>query len=448
MEKKFFTLIFLFTLSGSILWAQSLQDCNNSTAITTLDINNVAATLGHSGTIWRESYIAPSNVPSSLGQSSLFAGGLWLGGVDPGGNLKLAANTYGYASGNSDYFPGPLDDTTGQVTFETCLNFDRFWEITQAEIDAYLLDFSEDGVINDLHPAVFSWPGRGNPLSFSSNGFELPLQDLAPFTDTDGDGIYNPNNGDYPSIFGDKAIWWIFNDAGNIHSESQADPIHAEIQVMAYAFDSEIEAINNTTFYDFKVTSKALETIDSFFAGIWLDPDLGCYTDDFVGSIPDENLAFIYNADEVDGEVGCSCPQGVNTYCEEIPVFGIKLLRGPQNAQGEELGLSSFIIYDNAAIPDVPPGISDPNNAQEYYNYLTGSWRDGSPITEGGDGYQEAGPATKFIFPGNPADTSEWSMCSAGLADGDRRMLTSIGPISFNPENLFLFVMLYYGYQQ
>ena len=59
---------------------------------------------------------------------------------------------------------------------------------------------------------------------------------LAPFYDYNDDGVYNPNDGDYPkydldsefdcsdptnraarAIFGDINYWWVFNDKGNIH---------------------------------------------------------------------------------------------------------------------------------------------------------------------------------------------------------------------------------------
>ena len=67
---------------------------------------------------------------------------------------------------------------------------------------------------------------------------------LAPYYDRDGDGNYNPDNGDNPwyddilgrddikcgfdrriSLYGDETHWWVFNDKGNIHTETNGDPI-------------------------------------------------------------------------------------------------------------------------------------------------------------------------------------------------------------------------------
>ena len=53
-------------------------------------------------------YIVP-NVEPGKGipeVSSIFAGAVWLGGFDDGGNLKMAAQTY--RSAGNDFWPGPL----------------------------------------------------------------------------------------------------------------------------------------------------------------------------------------------------------------------------------------------------------------------------------------------------------------------------------------------------
>ena len=427
MKKIFTTLLVLacFCLSTS-----PVQDCNTSLATAQLDVNNALANLGHSNAIWEGDYQIPS---SPIPVSSLFTGSLWLGGVDPAGNLKVAANTYGYTVANSDFFPGPLNSSDGTVSFETCTNFDRHWTITHLELLDFLADIV-DGSIDNEHPAIYSWPGKNNPHSEEFNGFELPDEALAPFVDSNADGIYNPDDEDFPLFKGDKAIWWVFNDAGNIHSSTQGDPIEAEVQIMAYAFNRpDDEAIHNTTFYDFKVINKDIEQIDSLSAALFLDTDLGCYTDDYVGCIPEENLVFAYNADAVDGNnLNCTCPAGINTYCQEIPLFGAKLIKGPnKEVGGEEVGITSFLGYYNTSVNN-PPTPGDPGNAQQYYSMMTGSWPDGTPITEGETGYGGDIP-TPIMFPDNPSDTSGWSMCQESLEEGDMRMVVSSGGILLNP---------------
>ena len=71
------------------------ENCNNAVAQIDQAINNVRARLTTGGDVWWDSndgrYIVPK-VPAGLPEvSSIFAGAVWLGGVDPAGNLKIAA---------------------------------------------------------------------------------------------------------------------------------------------------------------------------------------------------------------------------------------------------------------------------------------------------------------------------------------------------------------------
>ena len=75
------------------------------------------------------------------------------------------------------------------------------------------------------------------------------------------------------------------------------------------------------------------------------------------------------------------------------------------------------------------PGMTDPSTATEFYNYLTGRWRDGTPFTFGGSGYEPGSRRnTNFAFPDAPNNPAGWSMCSANLPCGDRRTIQASGP--------------------
>ena len=109
-------------------------------------------------------------------------------------------------------------------------------------------------------------------------------------------GIYEPHLGEYPIIdirgceeleiapqYGDQMIFWIYNDAGGIHSESGSDNnIQMEVQVQAFAYETNDE-INNMTFYRYKLINRALDQIDSCYFAMFVDPDLGCHLDDYIG---------------------------------------------------------------------------------------------------------------------------------------------------------------------
>lgn len=429
------------------------ENCDNALAQTDMDINNVRARLTTGGDVWWDSndgvYVVPKNAPGQPPISSIFAGAVWLGGVDPAGNLKVAAQTYGRSSGNFDYWPGPLDPETGTTDQEECAKWDKFFTVSGENIETHLRNWElakAEGTSydpDDIPIDVKGWPARGNEFFFDIHQFELPntSQGLAGFWDQDGDGLYNPELGDFPVIeirgcldkpqFPDEMTFWIYNDAGNIHAESQGDPIQMEVQVQAFAYATNDE-INDMTFQRYKLINRAVESIDSTYFAMWVDPDLGCFTDDYIGCDTSRSLAYVYNEDALDGQTGCACPGGVNTYCDEIPILGVDYFRGPLDELGNEIGMSSFTYYNNAGVGSPQQGTTDPENALEYYYYLSGRWKDGSPFTFGDDAYRDGVPV-EYAFTEAPDDPTGWSMCTAGLPFGDRRTIQASGPFRLDP---------------
>lgn len=452
--KRLITLLLLF--SFFIKNETIAQDCEPATAQAELTANKVRARLLNGGDMWWDTddgqYLVPYNGPNRGTPSSLFAGGIWMGGLDSGGNLKLAAKTYGSSQGQTDYYPGPLDQITGSTIPNACLDWDRFFKVYKTEIEEHfdLLEKKSIGEINytaDMMPeGLKHWPAKGNPHFEARYGFQLPdtPQGLADFWDENGDGIYNPLEGDYPAFFQrdcnepvipDEMIFWIFNDAGGTHSESGGNAMKMEFQVTAFAFDRD-DAFDYATFYKYKLVNRAVEDLVDAYFGLWVDPDLGCYTDDYIGCDTTRNMWYLYNQDALDGINGCSCPQGVNTYCEEVPMVGMDILRGPTDQSGNELGMSSFAYYNGMNINNPP--VQDPVQDNEFYNFLLGKWRDGSRIQFGGTGFNTGGEETNFAFPSSPDcnDPSCWSTCSAQLGVYDRRIIQSVGPMQFKPGSV------------
>ncbi|MEO1625179.1 MAG: hypothetical protein AAFV25_08465 [Bacteroidota bacterium] len=431
------------------------MDCAQATAQIDQAINNVRARLLSGGDVWWDGsdgrYVVPKVDPASgLPEvSSLFAGAVWLGGLDDANNLKVAAQTYGSASGTTDFWPGPLTPDEGTVDATTCVNWDRFFTVLGSNIDIHLANFETfraQGVEYDpdlIPEDVKTWPGRGNKFFADVYDFELPntSQGLGAFFDRDGDDFYEPEDGDYPIIeiagcetpqFPDQMIFWIYNDAGGIHTESNGQEIRMEVQVQAFSYATNDE-VNNMTFQRYKLINRAVSSIDSTFFAMWVDPDLGCFTDDYVGCDTSRSLAYVYNEDALDGAAGCDC-EGVPTYCANIPILGVDYFRGPRNEFFEELGMSSFTYYNNRTVGNNPPGTTDPENAVEFYRYLSGSWRDGTPFTFGGSGYDVTGTnAISFAFTEPPNQVGGWSMCEENLPFGDRRTIQATGPFRLDP---------------
>ncbi len=479
----------------------SRNDCSPATEAVDMQVNNVRARLRIGGDLWWDGqqegrYVIPKPAPGFPEVSSIFSGGVWLGGQDPAGNLKVAITQY--PSGNvTDFWAGPLDEM-GETSSDICNQWNRFFKTEGRNVRNHIANWEKaegNPDCDEIPDDVKYWPGRGNPFWAEKFTFDLPDQNLGAYWDQDGDGIYDPCQGDFPIInirgceprtrleakelVPDEMIFWIYNDAGNEHQETGADKIQMEIQVQAFAYATNDE-VNDMTFLRYRLINKAIEDIQDCYFAMWLDPDLGCSQDDYIGCDVGRSMAYIYNEDAIDGNIGDACSGGVNTYGSNIPLLGVDYFRGPRGPKvfkrdedgnivlgpdgfpilldplpgsGNvdtlvELGMTSF-GYTNSGSNNEPPGTLDPQNGGEAYNILRGFWRDGRAITYGGTNPQNSGyneltniDTVKYAFPGLPNSDSEWSMCTAELPIGDRRTIQATGPLLLQvgglPEELIV----------
>lgn len=405
----------------------SFSQCPAPTALSTQDGNNISAYISNGGDLFWDGdnglFIAPAEEEPP--KSSIFAAALWMGGIAEDGQLKLAAQTYGRANGAYDYITGPLAED-GTINEDDCNDFDKIWKVTKAEIEAHKADFADNGVLDDPIQSIFAWPGRGSLDFFNGNGFPLPnyQNEYAPFHDTNGNNIYEPGLGDYPhspkTISGltpASITWSIFND-NTTHTQTGGIPIQAEIHLTSWSFDCPLNRqLDNTIFTSHRIINKSAETLDSFHVSLWVDFDLGCYLDDYMGSSPEHNAFFTYNSDDLDGESSAEDCQGVETYGYNIPTQSIQFLNK---------SLDYFTFYNNGGILPPPCANIDPGSAQQYFSYMNGRWLCGDQITYGGDGYDpNSTDYTNYVFPDNPNDPDGWSMKQEGFANGDRRIVAT-----------------------
>lgn len=461
--------------------------CTRPTAQIEMQVNNVRSRLLTGGDLWSEAqYVVPLPAPGQLPVSALYAGGVWIGGVDEATNIRLSAVTY--RSQGFDFFSGPLD-LNGATEFEQCKDWDRFFVVNGENVKRHfnnVLRFIETGVeieCDSIADDVLYWPGQGNPYWRERFDFSLPDQSLGAYWDQDGDNTYDPCKGDFPIIdirgcepftileagelIPDEMTFWIYNDAGAPHTLSGPNQIQMEVQVQAFAYATNDE-INDMTFYRYKLINKAKgDLLDCYFS-MWVDPDLGCYQDDYIGCDTTRSLGYVYNQDAVDGSNGTNC-EGTPTYGTTIPIVGIDYFRGPlgpkvyrrDSITGElildsegnkilleprpftgeldtlvELGMTSFTYHENCGIGSPPPGTCDPQRGREdgFYNLIRGFWQDGTPYTFGASGYNPgSGDTVRYAFPDDPNLLSGWSMCTANLPFGDRRTLQATGPLLLQP---------------
>jgi hypothetical protein len=497
-----------------------------------MEFNDVSALIEQGGSMFqdRQNGTPAYEVPKGSDLYAIYAGALWMGGVDVNGQLKLAALRY--RQGN-DFWPGPLTVNPGSGNYnpldpvgddarrdfgeanidpDQCQAYDRFYTIRKSEVISFSIWYEcNAGIVtegcddiqspsNDVLKRIYEWPAHGD-VSRGQDYF------LAPYYDRDGDGNYNPDAGDHPwyddilgrddiecgvdrrvSLYGDETHWWVFNDKGNIHTETTGDPIGMEVRAQAFSFATNDE-VNFMTFYNYELINRGTQTLYNTYFSQYLDCDIGNYSDDYVGCDVSRGLGYTYNGDLVDQSEG-----GTNGYGENPPAIGCDFFEGPyQDADGID---NPGPVIDSLTGEIVPPGIldalnnngivyngigvgysdslidnerfgmrrftyytstsqypyNDPGTAAEYYNFMEGQWANGEEMYYGGLGNEQTGTGvlSDYMFPGD-SDPLNWGTGGVAQDDypdgwdeiigdggspnpvGDRRFVQSAGPFTLRP---------------
>ncbi len=469
----------------------SAAGCLPATAARDLDLNNVRARINTGGDMWWDLQgTAEYEVPKDSRKTAMFSASLWMAGVDINGQLKCAAQRY-RGNGN-DFWTGPLTtDGKAAIDAATCKEYDRHYKITRAMVEEFIAWFEDPQAYPDyvIPKALLDYPAHGD-VSQNQSYY------LAPFFDNDGDGTYDPNAGDYPYydfdnslckqpdktmegngiladqvLKGDETLWWVFNDKGNVHTETDGEPIGVEVRAQAFAFATNDE-INNATFYSYEIINRSTFRLTNTYFSQWVDTDLGDHLDDYVGCDVERGLGYCYNGESVDGD------GSFDHYGDQPPAIGVDFFQGPymdpdgldnpkftqsisynvdttitaandtiidtlsvdtvsrqivdESINGvnfgdgivdnERFGMRRFVYHNNTTqLPSSNPR-TDPNKAYEYYQFLRGIWKDGTRMLYGGNAHYNdpnaEGPECDFMFPG---DSDPWNWGTDGQPpNGDK----------------------------
>ncbi len=309
--------------------------------------------------------LAEYEIPLGSGKTSMFCAALWIGGRDANGQLKLAAVRFRQVG--NDYWTGPLKISGAGTTQSMCIKFDKHFKITRSEVDQHIAGYNTSGYV--MPSSIANWPAHGD------EGYSYYL---APFKDVNGNGVYDPENGDYPYydinnelcpwtedniaaaaahelprtpedlwleqrnypgsepdynrsngmiyadhvLKGDATMFWIFNDNGGPHTESGGSPIGLEIRGQAFGFSTN-DDLNNMTFYSYEIINRSTYTLTNTFFSQWVDPDLGYAYDDYVGCDVGRGLGYCYNGTNVDGS------GQTWAYGDQPPAIGVDFFQGP-----------------------------------------------------------------------------------------------------------------------
>ena len=367
-------------------------------------------------------FLLESSVPGQPAKNLLSHLTPWVGGIDPGNNLKLACE---------------MDDpliSDWQAGFRDIPNSGKVWKVTIEQIGAHLKDYQDNGIIDNPIPEIFSWPGRGNPFSEAYNGFSMDSVNFwvdAPFhEDFDINGRYNPEKGDYPGevfvgdtpFFPTEIVFAPFFDHGS-GDLSNAKSTDFDARLLAFTVEcQERDFLKNTIFFEMSGwLNRGLERLDSLHFGIYADFDIGDPDDDYLGCVEEFNkkIVYCYNSDTLNDNLVGAAPPTV-----AIMTF---------NSGNDIDGFQNLIPIFSSGFPT---GVQMPSAPNEFYNYLTGTWREGSPITTGGIGYNPAMVSNpqNVVFPDHPTSSNGWSELSENNPLGNRRCVVSYGPTTLMPQ--------------
>ncbi len=364
--------------------------------------------------------------PAGSTASLVFNDGLLFGGKT-GGTVHVGGATYRYGLQAGTILAG------GSAADPRDPRFRIFW--------AWNLDRQR---YNQLSLNLQAW--------LAEDFAEWPVRDGAPFTDRNGNGVYDPDfnawlddhsRSDEPLFSGEQVYWWVSNDldASRTSYLYGTQPLGLEVQNTVWAF-SEPGALDRTIFVKHKLINKGPTDITDMYIARWSDPDLGYGYDDCVGVDTALSLGYFYNGSERD-----------SVYGSPPPAAGYLLLQGPIVPQAgasadfnfgtragyRNLPLSSFVFYINGSATYQDPVMGAPAGGQQMYNYLSGLIGTGAPFVDPVTTKQ-----TKFTLSGDPVAKSGWVDGVYHQPD-DRRFLMSTGPFTLarrdTQEVIFAFIV-------
>lgn len=334
-----------------------------------LDGNDVACFAGNTGLLaydltglrgQQNGFYFPDNWPAE-NTTLIYSAGLWLAGVTSQGDTLVAVADYTSEHGPGAWGTNPQDDEW------------RVWAITD-------------------DPASWEeWPyTQGAPTA--AHGHEPWIADL-------------------PGV--SQMLWAVCNDGDPALHDNIAgstEPMGVELRLTAWC--STAPDSGTTDFFRWELLNQGSCVFTEFWAGIWVDADLGGASDDLAGCEPARQLGFVYNGDDDDASYGMRPPAlgAVLLYGLHEPAPGDSAFyQGAWHAGGRNRGLDSFTGYNNGL---------DPQDFRHTLFMLQGLRPNGQPR-----------PAGPFDFTGDPVGgTGELDPTPC-----DRRILLGCGPVVFAP---------------
>jgi hypothetical protein len=372
--------------------------------IGTSQANNSRIRAGNDGTFFYYQYFTPQGytIPASENKGTIHSASIWLSAKDANSTKHLSA-VY-LTDFGSDFTPGPISNEQSSTT--------QFYKDNIYVTDIFDINDHKRNP-NSQISSIYNWPANGS----QSRGEPTVI---APFMDLNNDNIYQPEDGEYPIIYGDRCIYSIYNDKANqgfSKGSSMGLDIHQYTYQLSNSFNG--DTLENTNFIRFVIVNRSDKDYSDFRFGTYVNMGIGNPIDDYIGTDSNTSMAFGYNGDDID--------EGFNGYSFNPPMQGAMFLN-------TTLTSSTAIMQDNN------PKDGLPSNAVEYINYVEGKFKDGSNKTRTG---QNLSYTSLYDYFGNLNYEDNYSEGQLGKTPGDRNVLLVAKPAYLGKGDTLLYDMAF-----
>lgn len=413
-------LIVLFSVIGLYTFG---QDCDSITASSELVKDNLRLNIlssdGGQNQLWIKSGIGPKGDLNTRTYAPLVKSANFLiGGTTRAGSAKIATGYYN----EQNWVPGKLNDF-GLPYQENCKIWDKVYSYNKKDIITAREAFLENSPCDDYPESIRNWPGKGNTGDFpTDNGV------YANFLDENGDGLYNPCDGDLPHVpsevgfrgynsIPNQVSFYVLNTSVKSQVLNEIDLIQSEVLVYNYSFT--INGLEDVIFTSIVLVNKSNEDIIDGWFGKWVDFEIGCESNDLLGGDKENQLIYGYNSDHLSENCGANNLSSIN------PMVGygiIKPLRRPfikAVVNGKDTlvdpipgsGVADTLVKSRNAAVSIPVNCNSssclPTNIYEFLYQLQGKDKFGMTLLN------QDGKETIVAYSGNPSDPFGWNLCNS-----------------------------------
>jgi hypothetical protein len=374
----------------------------------------------------------------------IYASGLWIAGKI-NGNVKAAASIYDY-----DYVPGEIHSVANDANLTpnftnpgpTDTKYKIYWYFSDRHVD-FLERLKNDASSSQK---LEEYATSELAVKVKNGTFKTEWQKAI----AQGAPVVPP---------GDVAAFSVYHDADQDRRDDaglNTERMNIQVRQLTFLFRQDGSPVNDAVFVKYEFINKNPVPVDSVYASVWADMDVGNATDDYVGSDKSKGLGYTYNGklrDAVYSDVLQVAPpaagydffQGaiVDSTGSTVVQRGndfFKVYINKDNSYRPQAGdieipnkivlpSSSFVYYNNNGSVD-----GNPANKTHIYNYMRALNQEGNQFEAQKIALQNNKVAEEdknFFFNGDPFNGTGW----LDSDPNDRRFMLNCGPFTLDAYN-------------